>query len=30
MNANLTLVVMHSIPFEDTFPVAIIPGKLRP
>jgi hypothetical protein len=30
MNANFTLAVMHSIPFEDTFLVAIILGKLRP
>jgi len=30
MNANFSLVVMHSIPFENTFPVVIILGKLRP
>ena len=30
MNADLTLVVMRSIPFEDTFRVAIVLGKFRP
>ncbi len=30
MNANLTLVVMRSIPFEDTFPVATVLEKFRP
>ena len=30
MNANLTLVVTRSIPFEDTFPVATVLGKFRP
>jgi len=29
MNANFSIVVIHSIPFENTFPVAIILGKLR-
>jgi hypothetical protein len=30
MNANFTLVVMRSIPFEHTFPVATVRGKFRP
>jgi hypothetical protein len=30
MNANSTLVIMRSIPFEDTFFVVIVLGEYRP